>query len=138
MGRRQARKALLRHEFPGIDLTPEFIYKNILKDRRRRVNGHKLWWYYYHPEITKEIDLGHYVRKLKQFSQGVIFLPDIKNYTIMIEELKALGVLEVINLKKPTLAGVTGDPSLVRSVENPIEISKDDPKVIEFMKRALF
>ena len=136
--RRQARKALLRHEFPGIDLTPEFIYKNILKDRRRRVNGHKLWWYYYHPEITKEIDLGHYVRKLKQFSQGVIFLPDIKNYTIMIEELKALGVLELINLKKPTLAGVTGDPSLVRSVENPIEISKDDPKVIEFMKRALF
>ncbi len=118
--RRQARFALLRHEFPGIELTSEFIYKNILKDRRRRVNGHKLFWYYYHPEITFEIDQGHYIRKLKQFSQGTIFLPDIRNYTIMISELKALGVLELINL------------------ENPIEISKDDPKVIEFMKRADF
>ncbi|NQZ65068.1 plasmid replication protein, CyRepA1 family, partial [Crocosphaera sp.] len=136
--RRQARKALLRQEFPGIELTPEFIYKNILKDRRRRVNGHKLLWYYYHPEITKEIDLGHYIRKLKEFSQGAIFLPDIKNYTIMIEELKALGVLELINLESPVIGGVTGDASLVRLVENPIEISKDDPKVIEFMKRALF
>ncbi len=118
--RRQARKALLCHEFPGMELTPGFIYKNILKDRRRGVNGHKLWWYYYHPEITKEIDNGHYIRKLKQFTQGAIFLPDIKNYTIMIEELKALGVLELLN------------------PENPIEISKDDPKVIEFMERANF
>ncbi len=118
--RRQARKALLCHEFPGMELTPEFIYKNILKDRRRGVNGHKLWWYYHHPEITKEIDNGHYIRKLKQFTQGAIFLPDIRNYTIMIEELKALGVLELLN------------------PENPIEISKDDPKVIEFMERANF
>ncbi|MGB5592882.1 MAG: plasmid replication protein, CyRepA1 family, partial [Crocosphaera sp.] len=116
--RRQARKALLKNELPGIDLNPGFIYKNILKDRRRRLNGHKLFWFFHHPEITKEIDLGHYVRKLQQFSQGTIFLPDIKNYSIMIEELKALGVLDLVNLEKPR------------------EISKHDPKVIKFMEEA--
>ncbi|MEA5512306.1 plasmid replication protein, CyRepA1 family [Crocosphaera sp. UHCC 0190] len=116
--RREAAKAFLKQELPGIDLTPDFIHKATLKDGRRWLNAHKLFWYYQHPEITREIDQGHYLKKIKQFSQGVIFLPNIRNYSVKINELRELGFFELINL------------------ENPTELSKDDPRVVEFMKRA--
>ena len=116
--RHQAHKAFLKQELPGVELTPDFIHKAVIKDNRRWLSSTKLFWYCRHPEITKEIDMGHYLSKLKQFANGVIFLPDIRNYSVMVDEIEQLGLFELIDLK------------------NPKELSKDDPRVKAFMERA--
>ncbi|ACK68466.1 hypothetical protein PCC8801_4558 (plasmid) [Rippkaea orientalis PCC 8801] len=118
--RRQAAKAFLKQELPGVELTPDFIYKAVIKDKRRWLRGHKLFWYCQHPDITREIDLGHYLNKIKQFANGVIFLPDLRNVSVMVDEINELGLWELIDL------------------ENPRELSKDDPRVLSFMERAYF
>ncbi len=118
--RHQAHKAFLKQELPGVELTPDFIHKAVIKDNRRWLRGTKLFWYCRHPSITKEIDQGHYLSKLKQFANGVIFLPDIRNYSVMVDEIEQLGLFELIDL------------------ENPKELSKDDPRVILFMEKAYF
>ncbi|MBE9171119.1 hypothetical protein IQ238_27595 [Pleurocapsales cyanobacterium LEGE 06147] len=54
--RHQIAKALLRAELPGVELTPEFVYKAVTKDRRKWLNAQKLFWCCQHPDKTKILD----------------------------------------------------------------------------------
>lgn len=119
--RHQATKAFLKAELPEVELTPEFIHKAIIKDRRRWLNSHKLFWLIQHPEIAKEIDTGTYLRKIKQFTHGVIFLPDIKAYSPIINEFNQIGLFDIIDLENPHS-----------------EITKDDPNLKNLMEKAYF
>jgi hypothetical protein len=118
--RLQASKAFLKAELPEIELTPERIHKLITKDRRKTLNAIKLFYLYQNPEIAQDIDATHLVNKIRQFAQGVIFLPDIRNYSIILDEIKELGLFELID------------------IDNPTELSKDDPRVIGFIQKAFF
>ena len=110
----KATKALLKRELPGVTLTPDFLYKAIYKDDRRWLNQVKLFWMALNPEITKELDSIEWRKKLKQFSSGVNYIPDIKTYSHKVEVIEKTGLLDFL------------DP-----LE---EFTEDSPKIQQFVK----
>lgn len=96
--RHQATKALLKAELPDIELTPEFVGKAIINDRRRWLDRVKLWWYFTNFEKTKELDRREWRHKLKQFATGVAYLPDVKTFSPKVELIKDLGLFAIIDL----------------------------------------
>ena len=92
-----ANKAFLKRELPGIELTPEFVYKAVYKDNRRWLNQQKLFWYCFNLEAVKHEDRKEWKAKLRQFNKGVPFLPDIRTYSIKVEAIIKSGVLEWID-----------------------------------------
>lgn len=121
--RYQAAKAFLTAELPGVELTPEFIYKATIKDYRRWLNAQQLYWFVKHPEIAKELDTAKYLQKIKQFANGVIFLPDIKSKLPAIKKIIELGILDLFEGN-----GLIGSPDS--------GISEKSPEVVKFMKKA--
>lgn len=96
--RYQAIKAFLKDELPGIELTPEFIFNNIYKDNRRRLNAIKLFWMAMNCEATNEADRKHWKYKLKQFYEGVPYLPDIRTFSAKIEAINTIKIFDAIPL----------------------------------------
>jgi hypothetical protein len=92
-----ASKALLKEELPGVELTPGFLYKAIHKDNRRWLNQAKLYWHIFNLDALKDKDEREWRYRLKQFKDGVVFLPDVKTDTPKVEAILKSGVLEWIN-----------------------------------------
>ena len=99
--RYQIAKALLKAELPGVELTPEFIYKAVTKDGRKWLNAHKLFWYCQHPQQVKVMDRKAWLDHLWQFSHGVVYLPDIRTYSLQVQVLQNIGFFQVIDLDCP-------------------------------------
>jgi hypothetical protein len=79
--KRSAQKTLLQEELPDVNLTPEFIYKSVVKDRRRWLNQHKLFWYYSNFEAVKALDTDHWLRNLRKFAEGKAIMSDIRSFS---------------------------------------------------------
>jgi len=99
--RHQITKALLKAELPGVELTPEFIYKAVTQDGRKWLNAHKLLWYCQHPQQVKVMDRKAWLDHLWQFSHGVVYLPDIRTYSLQVQVLQNIGFFQVIDLDCP-------------------------------------
>ncbi len=93
----KATKALLKRELPGVTLTNDFLYKAIYKDDRRWLSRVKLFWMASNPEITAELDSIEWRKKLKQFSSGVSYLPDVKTYSHKVEVIEKTKLLDFLN-----------------------------------------
>lgn len=119
--RNQATKAFLSAEFPDIELTPDFIHDWVLRDRRRELNAVKLFFFTQNPEVAKQLDTQEWRQKLKQFSQGAVFLPDIKTYLPKVKLLNDLGLFDLIDLNNPER-----------------EYRGTDKDVMDFKERAYF
>ncbi|MEM1393483.1 MAG: plasmid replication protein, CyRepA1 family [Cyanobacteria bacterium P01_H01_bin.150] len=93
----KATKAILKRELPGVELTADFLYKAVYKDDRRWLSRVKLFWMAKNPSVTKNIDSIEWRKKLKQFSSGVSYLPDVKTYSHKVEVIEKIGLLDFIN-----------------------------------------
>ena len=115
-----ASKAFLTEELPGVDLTPEFINENVVSDRRRTLNGYKLLWKLFNIDAAKYYDEREYSHKFKQFAiHDTVYLPDIKAYLPLVNELLDLGILFVL-----------ANPDK--------EYTQDDPWLLGFKEKCLF
>ncbi|WP_414528809.1 plasmid replication protein, CyRepA1 family [Nodularia chucula] len=94
----QVSKAFLKDELPEVDLNPDFIYKAIYKDNRRWLNSVKLFWMTQNVDATKEADRKHWKYKLKQFCDGVAYLPDIRTYSAKVQAINSINLFEAIPL----------------------------------------
>ncbi|MDJ0716197.1 MAG: hypothetical protein QNJ54_18535 [Prochloraceae cyanobacterium] len=94
----QVKKALLKAELPKTELTQTFIHEAILKDRRTWLKQVKLWWMFLNLEKAKEKDRSHWRHKLKQFSEGVPFLPDVKTYYLKAKTISDTGIFDIIDI----------------------------------------
>ncbi|MDV3002831.1 MAG: hypothetical protein N5P05_004486 (plasmid) [Chroococcopsis gigantea SAG 12.99] len=99
--RHQIKKALLRAELPGVELTPEFIHKAITADRRRWLNAQKLFWYSQNPERVKSLDRREWLEHLSKFTDGAAYLPDIRTYSLQVKVLRDIGLFDVVDLNDP-------------------------------------
>ncbi|MGB6295730.1 MAG: plasmid replication protein, CyRepA1 family [Rivularia sp. (in: cyanobacteria)] len=93
----KATKAILKRELPGVELTADFLYKAVYKDDRRWLSRVKLFWMALNPEITKQLDSIEWRKKLKQFSSGVNYIPDIKTYSHKVEVIEKTKLLDFLN-----------------------------------------
>ncbi|MGB6295674.1 MAG: plasmid replication protein, CyRepA1 family [Rivularia sp. (in: cyanobacteria)] len=93
----KATKALLKRELPGVELTADFLYKAVYKDDRRWLSRVKLFWMAKNPSITKKLDSNEWRKKLKQFSSGVSYLPDVKTYSHKVEVIEKIKLLDFLN-----------------------------------------
>jgi len=119
--RNQVDKAYLKAELPNIELTPDFVFDWVIKDRRKALNQTKLFFYTHNPDIAKHQDNKEWIAKLRKFADGVAFLPDIKTYGPMVKVLKDIGYFDLIDLNNPGR-----------------EYRETDADVIKFMERARF
>lgn len=94
----QATKAFLKEELPGVELTQDFIYKAVVADNRRWLNQVKLFWMLQNPEATKDNDRKHWKYKLKQFSNSVACIHDVRTFSNKIEAINKSRLLDVIKL----------------------------------------
>jgi hypothetical protein len=118
--RDKIKKAFLKLELPELELTPEFIFEWILKDKRKTLDAIKLFFFIQNPEIAKELDRREFKHHLKGFVEhGIIHAPDIKTYSTRVKLVKDLRLFELINLTDFTR-----------------EYRATDKDVQDFMKRA--
>ncbi len=97
---RSAQKTLLQEELPEVDLTPAFIKKALIDDRRRWLNQQKLFWYLTNDEALKQIDTDHWLSNLKKFAEGgTPFMRDIRSHSPRVEALRKSGVFEFVDLE---------------------------------------
>jgi hypothetical protein len=90
----QAQKTFLIKELPFLELTPEYIEKAIVRDKRRWLNAVKYFWYLTHPEETKAKDRKTLIHHFKGFADtGVIFLPDVNTHEPKFEVFRDIGLL---------------------------------------------
>ncbi len=117
----QITKAYLMNEFPGLELTPELVHKAVTKNHRRWLNAHKLWWYAIHPKDTRERDLAIWKTNLKNFAEGVAYLPDIKTLSLQIRALIDIGLI-----------------AFVKEYMNEPErtFTKDSPEILAILSKA--
>lgn len=94
--RRSATKTLMAKELPGIELTAEFIHRAYTEDKGRWKNSVKLFWSCQNLDATRERDLSNWRYKLKQFSEGDIFIPDINTLSLQCKALIESGILEFL------------------------------------------
>lgn len=91
-----ATKAFLKRELPEVELTPEFVYRAIYKDKRKSLNQVKLHWWVLNADAVAYEDKKEWQQKLKQFSNGVPFLPDVKTYSPKVKAIHECGVFNWI------------------------------------------
>ncbi len=96
---RSAQKTLLQDELPEVDLTPEFVKKAVIDDRRRWLNQQRLFWYYTNSEALKEIDTNHWLSNLRKFAEGTPFLRDVRSHAPKIDVLRKSGIFEFVDLE---------------------------------------
>lgn len=94
--RRSATKAMLKKELPGIELTPEFVHKVSTSDKGRWKNSVRLFWNCQNLGATRERDLATWRYKLKQFSEGVVYISDINTLSLQCRALIQSGIFEFI------------------------------------------
>jgi len=99
--RHQMQKAFIREELPDADLTPDFVLKAIVEDKRRWLNATKLFWFLNNPEIANYLDQRNWMHKLKQFGEGVPFLADVRSYSGKIKLLQDIQLLELLDPDNP-------------------------------------
>ncbi len=117
----QANKAFLKHDLPGVELTPEFVLKAKYKDAGRWLAQAKLFWHIYNIEALKDKDKREWRHKLTQFAKGVAYLPDIKTDTPKVDAIIKSGVLNWV--KPDDLEG---------------EYSNESPEGQAFVKNAYY
>ncbi len=116
----QVTKAFLKHELPGVELTPNFVHKAIVNDYRCWLNRVKLFWYCQNPEKTKFIDKGYLKSKIVNL-RGVTLLSDFRTLSPKVKLIHDLGLFALIDLNDPER-----------------EYSGKDEEVIKFKERAYF
>ncbi|MEG3437748.1 plasmid replication protein, CyRepA1 family [Pannus brasiliensis CCIBt3594] len=97
----QITRALLKAELPGVELTSEFVYKVVTKDRRRWLNAVKFFWYCQNPNKTRVIDRREWLNHLHRFIDGAVLLADIRTYSLQARVIKNLRLFELIDLDDP-------------------------------------
>jgi hypothetical protein len=98
--RHEIAKAFLRSELPGIELTPEFIYKAVTADRRHWLNAVRLYWYCQHPKEAAARDTQIWLSQLAKFASGAVYLPDVRTVTLQVSVLRQVGLFEAIDTVK--------------------------------------
>jgi hypothetical protein len=99
--RNAARKTLLIEELPEIELTPEFLYEAILKDRCRWLSQQKLFWYYTNPQAAKTIDTDRLLSQFKKFIGNTTYMADVRTFSPKIEAIQKAGIFELVDLSNP-------------------------------------
>lgn len=94
--RRSATKTLMAKELPGVELTAEFIHRAYIEDKGRWKNSVRLFWSCQNLEATRERDLANWRYKLKQFSEGDVFIPDINTLSLQCKALIESGIFEFL------------------------------------------
>lgn len=98
--RRSATKTLMAKELPGIELTAEFIHRAYTEDKGRWKNSVRLYWSCHNLEATRERDLSNWRYKLKQFSEGAVYIPDINTISLQCKALIESGIFQFIEQEK--------------------------------------
>jgi hypothetical protein len=96
---RSATKTLLVDELPGVQLTPEFIYKAVTKDRRRWLSQQKLFWYCCNFEAVKKVDTDSILKHLRKFAEHRPFMPDMRTFSPKVKVILKSGIFDFINLE---------------------------------------
>ena len=91
-----ATKAFLKRELPGVELTTDFVHRTIYKDKRKSLNQVKLHWWVLNADAVAFEDKKEWQQKLKQFSNGVPFLPDVRTYSPKVKAIHECGVFDWI------------------------------------------
>ena len=88
-----ARKALLRDSLPGVELTEEFIFKNVIQERGAALKAATLLWQCQNVEIAKELDRRAFSRELEK---PFVYVPDLKTKSLKANLLNRSGLVELI------------------------------------------
>lgn len=91
-----ASKAFLQRELPEVKLNSDFVYKAVYKDNRKWLSHTKMFWWCFNQEALYFEDRKEWKAKLKQFSRGIPYIPDIKTYSLKVEAIHKSGVLDWI------------------------------------------
>jgi len=91
-----ATKAFLKRELPGVELTTDFVHRAVYKDKRKSLNQVKLHWWVLNADAVAYEDKKEWQSKLKQFSDGVPFLPDVRTYSPKVKAIHECGVFDWI------------------------------------------
>jgi hypothetical protein len=113
-------KAILKKELPEVELTGDFLYKAVYADDRRWLNKVKLFWMCQNPEAVEMQDEREWRYRLKLFSKGTPFLPDVKVHGTKVQAINKSGIFELISLSNLKQ-----------------EYSENNPKCKEFLSTAL-
>ncbi|MBD1930374.1 MULTISPECIES: plasmid replication protein, CyRepA1 family [Cyanophyceae] len=89
----QARKAVLKDRLPGIELTPEFVYKAAIAEHGQWLRQIKLYWSCLNPDKVALLDKKTWFYHLAKI---LPFLPDIRTYSFQVKVLRDLRLLELI------------------------------------------
>jgi len=115
--RHQIAKALLKAELPGVELTPEFVYKAVTENRRKWLNAQKLFWYMQNPDKVLILDRREWVNHLWQYANGSVFLPDIRTYSLQVKVIRDMQLFEVIDLCQPEKEYSLDDAAIASLIE---------------------
>jgi hypothetical protein len=111
-------KAFLKSELPGCPMCVDFVL-DVIQDNRRLLKQIKFQWYVANKEKTKLLDRQHWRHKLRQFSDGTTFLPDIKTYSLAASVLEDIGFWDLVEISNNWL------------------LRTDDPRLEEFRQKCL-
>jgi hypothetical protein len=117
--RNQIAKALLKAELPGIELTPQFVYKAVTADRRRWLNAVRMFWFAAHPQEAVRRDRQTWISHLHSCNDGAFYLADIKTFSLQAACLNEIGLVQFIDLDNPNKL-----------------YSKDSPEIAALFHRA--
>ncbi|OKH29783.1 hypothetical protein NIES2119_31970 [[Phormidium ambiguum] IAM M-71] len=107
---------LLREYLPGVNLTPEFIYKYKIS-HPHWLTSQFLYWLATHPHECKSLDSRQWKSHGFKWMSGEVFLPDLRPKIIQAQLLVELGII-----------------GLIQKEEN---FSKSSPLIQEIMRRAM-
>lgn len=91
--RRKAERAFLQDALPGVELTDSFIFKATIENRGRWLSHVRLFWRMMNPDKVMALDEKTWLRHL---SRLMVYLPDIRTYSLQVQILKDLGIPELI------------------------------------------
>jgi hypothetical protein len=101
---RSAQKSLLQEELPEVNLTPEFVKKAVVDDRRRWLNQQRLFWYFKNSEAVKQIDTDQWLNNLKKFAETMPFMRDIRSHSPKVEALRESGIFDFVQVQGEEIA----------------------------------
>lgn len=91
--KRKAERAFLQDALPGVELTKSFIFKAAIENRGRWLSQQRLFWRMMHPDKVMVLDEKTWLRHL---SKSMVYLPDVKTYSLQVQILRDLGIPEAI------------------------------------------
>lgn len=143
-----ATKAFLKRELPGVELTTDFVHQAIYKDKRKSLNQVKLHWWVLNADAVAFEDKKEWQQKLKQFSQGVPFLPDVRTYSPKVKAIHECGVFNWIKPDDFETEYSNGSEDAQKFLNRSLKVKKliktalgitvtKDSRPIELVKRIL-